>query len=113
MQINNTRLENGILKITLAGRLDMKGTMAIETSFTNSTATAKNPVIVDMAEVGFISSMGIRLLLTSAKAAANRENRLVLYNLSKEVLDTIILPGLDQVLLIAEDEQDALAKAVG
>lgn len=113
MQITHTRLENGILKIVLAGRLDMKGTMEIETPFTNSTATAKNPVIIDMSEVGFISSMGIRLLLTSAKAVANRENRLILYRLSKDVLDTIILPGLDQLLMIAEDEQDAVAKALG
>lgn len=91
----------------------MKGTMEVETPFTNSTATGKSPVIVDMSEVGFISSIGIRLLLTSAKAAANRDKKLVLFNLSKEVLDTIILPGLDQILTIAENEQEAVAKALG
>ncbi len=112
MELTDILLDNGVSKILLSGRLDMKGTGEIEIPFTNRTTTGNVPVIVDMSGVMFISSIGIRLLLTCAKGAAARGKKFILFGLTREVYDTIVLPGLDQVLAIAGDEAVAIKQAL-
>jgi anti-anti-sigma factor len=70
MDLNISELENGIRRIALVGRLDMQSSLAIDTRFTALTATGTGPVLVDMSGVEFIASIGIRLLLSNAKALA-------------------------------------------
>src|SRR5262245_17895152 len=62
-------LENGITKITLSGRLDVEGALKIDGEF-NSIAEQKKRVLVDLSTVTFLASLGIRTLITGAKATA-------------------------------------------
>lgn len=98
MQLESELLDDQILKITLTGRLDIEGTQAIDMKFTALTATKKAGILVDMTQVEFLASIGMRTLVSCAKAAANRGGKLVLYRpqpLVKEVLNT---SGLDSLI---------------
>jgi anti-anti-sigma factor len=94
--------------IRLSGRLDMKGAGLIEQRFTTLTATHDNKVIVDMGGVDFLASIGMRLLLTCAKANALRGGQMVLANPQPLVKQALETAGIDDLIPIFADEAIAL-----
>jgi anti-anti-sigma factor len=109
MRIGSETLDNGIVKITLNGRLDMMGNQDIEMKFTALAATEKAGVLVDMADVEFIASIWIRTLISIAKAQSNRGGKLVLCNLQAMVNDVLTTSGVDNIIEIFDDCDAALA----
>jgi anti-sigma B factor antagonist len=90
MRLESELLDDHMVKVALDGRLDVLGTQAIDMKFTALTATKKAAILVDMTNVSFLASIGMRTLLSCAKAAANRGGKMVLLNpqpLVKDVLD--------------------------
>jgi anti-anti-sigma factor len=65
-------LDSGILGISLSGRMDIIGTQQIDLKFTALTSTRKAQILVDLSNVTFIASIGIRTLITTAKAQKAR-----------------------------------------
>jgi anti-sigma B factor antagonist len=65
--------------IRLSGRLDIQGTGEIEAKFAALAASSKRRVIVDLSEVSFLASIGIRAIITNAKAQMQRGGRMVLF----------------------------------
>jgi anti-anti-sigma factor len=55
-------------RIALSGRLDIAGTEAIADELATLCASAQRRVVLDLTAVTFISSIGIRALVASAKA---------------------------------------------
>jgi anti-anti-sigma factor len=103
MQLESELLDDHTLLITLDGRLDVAGTQAIDMKFTALTATKKASVLVDMSRVSFLASIGMRTLLSCAKAASKRGGKIVLVNpqpLVREVLDR---SGVASLIPVYED----------
>jgi anti-anti-sigma factor len=95
--------------IRLNGRLDHKGSGEIELRFTALTATNDDATAVDMAGVDFIASIGMRLLLSCAKAKLARGGRMVLFGLQPMVLEAMQSAGIDSLIAIHADQPSALA----
>ena len=110
MQIESETLDNGIVKIMLNGRLDMMGNQDIEMKFTALTATEKASVLVDMSEVEFIASIGIRTLISTAKAQANRGGKIVLCRLQPMVKDVFTTAGVDSIIDVFDDCDEAASE---
>lgn len=97
MQLQSETLENGILLISLSGRFDIAGSREIETPFAMLTTTKKQSIVVDLAGVNFLASIGIRALLANARGQSGRGGKLVLCNVQapvRGVLDTAGITGL-------------------
>lgn len=107
MQIEIQDLEDTLVLVKLAGRMDILGTQDIDMKFTAATATRKAGVIVDMAEVEFIASIGIRTLLSNAKAQGSRGGKMVLCNTQELVREVLTTAGIDQLIPIANDLEAA------
>jgi len=80
MQLEYKELDNGIRLIELTGTLDIIGTGEIETKFTGYCAGDKVRVVVDLSGVDFLASIGIRLLILTAKSVASRGGKMVILN---------------------------------
>jgi anti-anti-sigma factor len=93
---------DGVTRITLAGKLDVKGAEAIDLRFT-AIAGVRPKVAVDLSAVDFMASMGIRMLVMAGKAAARRSNKLAVFGASEPVAKVITTSGLDQIVLMASD----------
>ena len=114
MQIDSEQLEGSILKINLAGRLDLAGAKDIDQRFAKLTAAPRNAVIVDLSKVVFLASIGIRLLLISAKELEERGGRMALLSPDATVAKVLELSGLDMTIGVFRDLQaarDAVGKA--
>jgi anti-anti-sigma factor len=109
MQFEIAELENGIKQATLVGRLDLKGTNEIDDSFTFQISSAKAPVIVDMSGVEFLASIGIRMLLSSARALSRRGGKMVLLSPTPMVEEVLVTAGIDELIEIYNNLDSARA----
>jgi anti-anti-sigma factor len=63
--------------VTLSGRMDIQGTEAVELQLTTLIAQAQR-IVIDMADITFLASIGIRLLIASGKALKQKGGRIAL-----------------------------------
>jgi len=109
MNISETKLQGGVIKINLSGRMDIEGVGQIETQFAGMTAAPRMAIVVDMSEVPYMSSIGIRALLINAKAVSRRGGKFVLLNPEPHVKKVLESSGIDQLITIRYDLNEALA----
>lgn len=102
-------LPSGALLITLTGRLDIAGASQVELRFTALTSGHKS-VVVDMAGVEFMASMGLRMLIMAARSVASKGGRLVLWRPSELVASVITTAGVDSLLPMLDDRAEAEAR---
>jgi anti-sigma B factor antagonist len=95
-------------KVTLLGRLDAPGVDKIETKFIASVVPGGRPIVVDCSGVTFVSSMGIRLLITTARFLSLRKAKMVLFGPQPLVRESFEHVSLDHLIPIAADETAAL-----
>lgn len=112
MKIESESLEGGVVKINLAGRMDVQGTQEIDLKFNGYTATQR-AVIVDMAAVDFLSSLGIRSLLLVGKAILKRGGKMVLLNPDSSVTHILQMAGIDTLIPIYKSLDEARAAVAG
>jgi anti-anti-sigma factor len=85
--------------VTMTGRLDISGAEVIALPLATLSGS-KNALFVDMAGVTFIASIGLRHLVSAAKALGRRGGRLVLLNPNTTVSEVIATSGLAGLLQI-------------
>lgn len=100
MQIQVEELNNGISLIKLDGTLDIMGANEIEIKFSGYCSGDNARVIVDMAGVNYLASIGIRLLMLNAKAMASRNGKMVLLNPIPDVLSVLEITGIPAIIPI-------------
>jgi anti-anti-sigma factor len=111
MNIETESLDNGILKISLAGRMDVQGAQEIDLKFSGYTANQR-AVIVDMSAVDFLASIGIRTLLLVAKAISRRGGKMVLFNPDANVSHVLEMAGIDTLIPICRSFDEARSAVV-
>ena len=111
MPITIQEQPNGITRVTLTGRLDIAGAAAIEVPL-NLVAGSKRAVIVDVSGLEFVASMGLRSLVLTAKAVLAKQGRIVLLNPIPAVAEVITTSGVDELMPICTDEEEAVAAVI-
>lgn len=95
-------------RITLTGRLDTAGADEIATRFAALSATANRRVVVDLTSVSFLASIGIRALISNAKALQQRGGRMVLLVGNNPVVtSTLEAAGVDTLIPLFADPAEA------
>jgi anti-sigma B factor antagonist len=95
-------LENGLAKVTLSGRMDLQGSMLIDPVFAGI-AAEKSRVVVDMSDVTFLASLGLRAILVSCKALAAKGGNLVLLNPQPVVENVLNISGISSIIPVVAD----------
>ena len=99
-----------IATVKLSGKLDISGAGAVEMPLATLSG-AKSGLVIDLSEVTFIASIGIRHLVAANRALARRGGRLVLLNPSDMVTDVLTTAGVTDILRIVRSEAEARAAA--
>lgn len=103
MQLDSIELSDNTLQLSLDGRLDIEGTQAVEQKFGFATAIRPLNVIVDLSAVTFLASIGIRMLLTAARAQEARGGKVVLAAPQAPVRKVLEAAGVDQLVSLVND----------
>lgn len=107
MEMQQEDIEGGIHKVVLNGSLDIDGAGAVELPF-NEIAETHKKVIVDMTNVDFLASIGIRVLVKAAKTIGSRGGRLAVYNPNDAARSVLASTGVDSIVFVEPDEAAAI-----
>lgn len=102
-----------ITHLALKGRLDLLGVNAVDLSFTAHAASRRKPTVVDLSELVYISSMGLRMFITVARTLERHGMKMVLLQPQPLVAEVLQVSGLDKLLLIAQNEASAFELVAG
>jgi anti-sigma B factor antagonist len=100
MELQYSELNNNIRLIKLIGKLDITGVGQIETKFGGYCGEENARIVVDLSEVDFLASIGIRMLMITAKSIASRGGKMVLLNPTPEVQHVLEVTGIPAVIPI-------------
>jgi len=102
--------EEGVRRIQVSGRLDIPGAAAIDVPLTALAASQAMRVILDLEAVEFLSSIGIRQVVSNAKAQRQRGGKLVVrVGNNAQVRDTLVSTGIHQVVPVCDTLEAARA----
>lgn len=97
----------GVRRVALSGRLDADGLAEVEEDF--AAAVGEGPdVIVDLAEVPFLASMGIRMLVTASKQQEQLGGTMVMVGLDEMTARVVRTMGIDQLIPVRDTADDAV-----
>ncbi len=103
-------INDGLRLISLSDRMDVPGTEKIEAELTGLAKVGKRNVVVDLAGVTFLSSVGIRLLIASGKALKQEGGRMALVvGVNAGAIKTLKTTCVDAILPMFEKLEEAEA----
>ena len=106
MQVTESQQDRATI-LQLAGRLDASTCGVVETQMTAT--VAKNPaVVVDLAQLDYISSAGLRVLLKAIKQAKAANQSLVLAGAQANVKQVLDISGFANFCSIYPDRAQAV-----
>jgi len=82
------------------GRLDGNTAAAHEKSIQELLAGEVNSIAINLSELDFLGSAGLRVLLVAAKAARTKGGKVVLISPKSEILDVLKASGYDKFVQI-------------
>lgn len=108
-KISSRDVSDQIRIITLADRMDVQGTEKIEGELANL-ARAARKVVIDLAEVTFLSSVGIRVLIANGKVLKGAGGKMVLVvGENAAATKTLKTTCTDALLQLFKTQDEALA----
>lgn len=107
MELHYSELKNNIRRIKLIGKLDLDGVGKIESQFYGYCAGESPRVIVDLSDVEFLASMGIRLLILNAKSVFSRGGRMVLLRPKPEIRNILEVTDIAMIIPIYDGLESA------
>ena len=100
-------LSDNLWVISPAGRLDANGGLLLESTLTAYFSARQTVLIVDMSEVTYISSGGLKALLSAFKRARERGGAIALAGMTPRVIDIFAMSGFDALFEITPTVQAA------
>ena len=111
MNITETR-EGDVLVVAVSGRIDSTTSKQLEDMLPER-VQATPRVLLDMSDVQYVSSAGLRVLLKAAKAARSTGHGLVLTGLLPQVHEVFQVIGFDSLFRIVAERAEAKAALAG
>lgn len=106
--------QDDVRRIFLSGRLDTAGSEEVASQLAQAAGAVKRRVLIDLSNVTFLSSMGIRALISSAKDQQAKGGRVVLNTGGNDVVGrTLEATGVDQLVPVFDDIADAEGALIG
>jgi anti-anti-sigma factor len=90
---------NGEIIISVIGRVDSVTSIDLQNEIIG-TFQNTNKVVLDLKDVLYISSAGIRALLLGHKTAVSKSGYMKLRNAGESVMEVLVSTGFDKILTI-------------
>lgn len=108
MAISTEELAAGVTKVILDGRLDIEGAAAVDLKL-NIIAGSKKAVLLDLQNVSFLGSMGLRSIVAPARAIKSRGGKMVIFGPNELVEKVLKTSGVDSLVPIHHELDSAIA----
>lgn len=95
-----------VIVVRLEGRLDAASSPQLEKQMNSIIDSGHFKLVLNFASVDYLSSSGMRLMLSMSKKLKNLEGKLLACNVNDEVMDVIKMTGFHQVMEIYPTEEE-------
>lgn len=102
--------KEGVLVVRVKGRVDTATASSVEKRLVESINKGNKQLILDFANVSYLSSTGLRAILVVVKKIKSLSGRLIICNLIPNVRDVFIMTGFDQLIQCENSESEAFKK---
>jgi len=92
--------------IQVEGDVDASSSIYLDEAISEVEAQAKN-ILVDCSKLEYISSAGLGVFMSRLQDYENEGRRMILFGLSDKVLNVFQILGLDQLLVIVDNFEEA------
>ena len=107
MQIS-VKTTNDVKVLTIEGRLDTQTSPDAQLQLTQLIEEGDTKILVNLKKLDYISSAGLRVLLTAAKQLNTIDGKLRVCSLNDIVREIFDISGFDIILPISATESEAL-----
>lgn len=101
--------EAKIHELSINGEIDASSSIHLETALKDAMANSKQ-ILVDTSELEYISSAGLGVFMSLLQDLESDEIQMVLYNMKPKVVEVFEILGLDQLINIKSNREEALAE---
>jgi anti-sigma B factor antagonist/stage II sporulation protein AA (anti-sigma F factor antagonist) len=91
------------------GRLDTSAAPAFERDMVTATQSDSVSLLIDLRELVYVSSAGLRVILMAAKRVRAKGGRIALCGLQPQVAEVFEISGFGAIVPIHADRESALA----
>ncbi|SIT73266.1 anti-sigma B factor antagonist/stage II sporulation protein AA (anti-sigma F factor antagonist) [Ectothiorhodosinus mongolicus] len=106
--------ESGARVVHISGRVDSSTSPQLDQALKECFAgDSQSPLVLDFAEVSFLSSAGLRILLLAAKAARQQHLNLAICSLIPPIQEIFEMSGFMGIMDVHADRQQALTALAG
>ena len=112
MSVSHQTTELGVTIVNVGGRLDQQLTLQLESELAELLDQNYSRLVVDMIDVSYINSGGLRTLVTAWRTARKQDGNLVLCSLSPRVSEIFDMVGFTEVFQIYDDRRQAEAAII-
>jgi len=107
LKIELEEVEDRVI-LRIDGRLDAASAPLLERKIDGLIAEDRCRLLLDFSRVDYLSSAGMRTLLSSTKKAKLKHGMLIIFSLVDDVEEIIKMAGFEKVLRICKSEKEAL-----
>lgn len=101
-------MADDILVISLAGRLDAITSQEAETTIQACISEGKRKIVLDAADLVYISSAGLRILIAAKKRLMPEDGDIRLAAMKPQVRSIFTIAGFDRIFSIYDDKETAI-----
>jgi anti-sigma B factor antagonist len=109
-EVRTARLTPGTYVVSVTGEIDMYTSPALDRELDWILGEGGSNAVVDLAEVGFIDSTALTVLLKALRRFERGGGSLILATDDRRVLRTLEVTGLDAKFKVEEKLADAIAR---
>lgn len=99
-----------IYVVGISGRIDSINSKDIEARLDSLINNERAKIIINLAEVDYISSVGLRILLAALKKQKEKQGTIKIVSLQPFVRDIFKMTGFDKIFSIYSKEEDAIER---
>lgn len=101
-------VKGDVVIIRLDGRLDATSSPQLEAKVNELIEQKQQKLILSLQNVDYLSSAGMRVLLSITKKIKSISGKLMICSLTDDVMDIIKMAGFNQILPISASEEKAI-----
>ena len=97
-----------VMLLSLQGRIDASTSSQLEEAFVTAINSGDKHFAVDFAQIDYISSAGLRVLLSAVKKLKQQEGKMVLVGLKEQVKEVFDIAGFSPIFPTFSSQEEAL-----
>ncbi len=108
MAVNSER-QNGTLIARVDGRVDGSNAREFQTALESSIDSGDRIVVLDLEQLSYISSAGLRVILMVAKTLQRQGAKFAVCSLSTSIREVFEISGFDRIISVNASQEEAIS----